>query len=100
MRRIVLDCETSGFDPRVAGIIEVGGVVFENGAEVAQFSEICRPHESCLIGPHVDDALAVSGITRAMIAEARSSDVVREEFGLWLYGWGHNATMHAFNVAF
>jgi DNA polymerase III epsilon subunit-like protein len=100
MRRITLDVESTGFDPSVAGIVEVGGVVFENGAEVAQFSELCRPHESCLVGPKVDEALAVSGITRAEIAAARSSDVVREELSRWLTKWHSDDKLHSFNVAF
>lgn len=100
MRRITLDVESTGFDSNVAGIVEVAGVVFENGAEVAQFSSICRPHESCLVGPKVDEALAFSGITRAEIAAARSSDVVREELAYWLATWGQEATLHAYNVEF
>ena len=100
MRRITLDCETTGFDPRVAGIIEVGGVCFENGQEISSFESLCRPHEICMCGPKVDQALAVSGITRAEIAAARSSDVVREELAGWFAGWAYGATIHAFNVSF
>jgi DNA polymerase III epsilon subunit-like protein len=95
-----LDVESTGFDPNVAGIVEVGGVVFENGAEVAQFSELCRPHESCLVGPKVDEALAFSGITRAEIAAARSADVVSVDFGTWLQRWISDDKPHSFNVGF
>jgi len=100
MRRITIDCETSGFDAKCAGIVEVGAVVFDNGMEVAQFSEICRPHESCLVGPSVDKALSFSGITRGEILAARLSTVVSEAFGAWLRTWADGDKLHAYNVEF
>jgi len=100
MRRITLDTETTGFDPNVAGIIEVGGVVFEDGAEVAQFSELCRPHESCLVGPKVDEALAFSGITREQLLKATPSAVVSQRLGEWLQRWIDGEKLHAYNVQF
>jgi DNA polymerase III epsilon subunit-like protein len=100
VRRITIDCETTGFDPKCAGIVEVGAVCFENGMEVAQFSEICRPHESCLVGPKVDEALKFSGITRGEILAARPSSEVSTAFVVWLGAYIGEDKLHAYNVEF
>lgn len=98
--RITIDVETSGFDSKTCGIIEVGAVCFENGVEVAQFSELVNPGEGLLSGAKVDDALTYSGITRAQIAAARSTDAVRADLFAWLGVMRPTEGLHAFNVQF
>ena len=92
---VVLDVETTGLNTRSDEIIEIGAVRIENGAEVAEFSELINPGR-----PVPDRVVEITGITSAMLRDKRSLMEVMPEFAKFCEGAvlvAHNA---GFDMAF
>lgn len=72
---VAVDLETTGCQPGRNSIIELGAVRVSQGAVVAVFSELVKPHDA--IPPAVE---ALTGITPAMVQDAGDLDEVMERF--------------------
>ncbi len=92
---VVLDVETTGLNTRSDEIIEIGAVRIENGAEVAEFSELIDPGR-----PVPEKVVEITGITTAMLRGKRTLMQVMPQFAKFCEGAvlvAHNA---AFDTAF
>ena len=86
---VVLDVETTGLNTHTDEIIEIGAVRFENGVEVAEFSELINPGR-----PLPDKIVEITGITTAMLRDKRTLKEVMPEFAEFCKGAvlvAHNA---------
>ena len=88
---VVLDVETTGLNTRTDEIIEIGAVRFENGVEVAEFSELINPGR-----PVPDKVVEITGITSAMLRDKRALMTVMPEFAAFCEG----AVLVAHNASF
>ena len=92
---VVLDVETTGLNTRADRIIEIGAVRVEQGAEVAEFSELIDP--GCDVPERVTE---LTGITAAMLRGKRTIAEALPDFARFCAGAvlvAHNA---AFDTAF
>ncbi len=92
---VVLDVETTGLNTYTDEIIEIGAVRFENGVEVAEFSELIDPRR-----PLPDKIVEITGITSAMLRGKRTLREAMPDFAKFCEGAvlvAHNA---AFDLAF
>lgn len=88
---IVLDLETTGFDPDFSEIIEVGALKVSNGKVIDEFSSLVKPEEE------IDEFITkLTGITNAMVADAPAYDVVLKD----LYDFIGNDLIVGFNTSF
>jgi DNA polymerase III epsilon subunit family exonuclease len=96
MRVVVLDLETTGLDPRVDRILEVGMVALECGCKVAEFEVLVDPGV-----PLRASNVAIHGITADMVRGAPRLAQVLDRIEAFLDGdplvVGHSV---AFDVAF
>lgn len=72
---VVVDIETTGFNPQTEELLEIGAVRIEGGRVVGEFSELVRPNKK--IPPRI---IELTGITEAMVAEARGPGDILPEF--------------------
>lgn len=72
---VAIDLETTGADPYKDRIIEVGALIIENGMPVGEFSELINPDM-----PLSPGIIKLTGITPAMLKEARDPASVLEDF--------------------
>ncbi|MGX8714479.1 MAG: PolC-type DNA polymerase III, partial [Lachnospiraceae bacterium] len=94
-RFVVFDLETTGLNNNVHKIIEIGAVKVENGEIVDRYSVFVNPQE-----PISFEVEQLTSINDAMVADARTIDVILPEFLEFCKGCalvGHNA---AFDVNF
>ena len=70
-----IDLETTGPDPYKDRIIEVGGLLLEEGRPAREFSELINPGR-----PFSPGIIKLTGITPAMVGEARDQTSVLEDF--------------------
>ena len=92
---VVLDVETTGLNTFTDEIIEIGAVRFENGVEVAEFSELINPGR-----PLPDKIVEITGITSAMLRDQRTLKEAMPDFARFCQGAvlvAHNAS---FDLAF
>ena len=92
---VVLDVETTGLNTARDEIIEIGAVRFENGEEVAEFSELIDPGI-----PIPEKITEITGISTSMVAgKPKLQDVIGRfwEFAKDAVVVAHNA---AFDTAF
>ncbi len=92
---VVLDVETTGLNTFTDEIIEIGAVRFENGVEVAEFSELIDPRR-----PLPDKIVEITGITSAMLRGRRTLREAMPDFAKFCEGAvlvAHNAS---FDLAF
>lgn len=78
-RYIAFDTETTGLNPRMDRIIELGAVLFENGKCVKRFQTLVNP--GVVIPARVT---AVNNITNSMIKDAPTEEVVYSELADFL----------------
>lgn len=78
-RYIAFDTETTGLNPRMDRIIELGVVLFENGKCVKRFQTLVNP--GVVIPARVT---AVNNITNSMIKDAPTEEVVYSELAEFL----------------
>ncbi|MCL2001658.1 MAG: exonuclease domain-containing protein, partial [Planctomycetes bacterium] len=72
---VAIDLETTGADPYKDRIIEVAALIVENGIPVGKFSELINPGQ-----PLTPGIIKLTGITPAMLDNARDQAAVLEEF--------------------
>lgn len=92
---VVLDVETTGLNTATDDIIEIGAVRFENGVEVAEFSELINPNR-----PLPEKIVEITGITSAMLQGQRTLKEAMPDFAKFCEGAvlvAHNAS---FDMAF
>ncbi|MBQ4046150.1 MAG: PHP domain-containing protein, partial [Lachnospiraceae bacterium] len=92
---VVFDLETTGLNNNVHKIIEIGAVKVENGEIVDRYSVFVNPQE-----PISFEVEQLTSINDAMVADAKTIDVILPEFLEFCKGCalvGHNA---AFDVNF
>lgn len=96
MRVVVLDLETTGVDPRVDRILEVGMVCLVDGEKAAEYQILVDPGV-----PLRPSNVAIHGITGDMVRGAPRLDEVLEDILAFMgedpYVVGHNV---AFDIAF
>ena len=88
---VVLDFETTGLSPGAGDrAIEIGAVRIEDGTVTARFQELMNP------GQRVNSFIeSYTGITNAMLANARPCDQVMRDFSEFIAGYNmvaHNAS--------
>jgi DNA polymerase-3 subunit epsilon len=86
----VIDFETTGFDENVDRVVEVGVVCFERGEVSAKHNWLIQPGMAI-----PESAMAVHGITDAMVADAPRFEAVAEALSAALVGHlpvAYNAT--------
>ena len=92
----VFDTETTGLDPGVEYLTEIGAVIIRNGEVVEEFDTFVKPGKP--ITPKITE---LTGITNEMVADAPSEKEALEAF-LAFAGdrilVGHN--VHAFDMRF
>ena len=72
---VVIDIETTGFDPRTQEIIELSAVKVRNDAVVDQFTTLCRPKA------RITSAVTrINRITNDMVKDAPKIDEVLESY--------------------
>lgn len=76
-KRIYLDTETTGLDPKKNAIIELAAIIEIDGKEVHNFSWNIKPTKGKIIDP---DALVVTGITKEQIDTFQSSKAIYNQF--------------------
>ncbi|NLG25969.1 MAG: PolC-type DNA polymerase III, partial [Clostridiales bacterium] len=88
---VVLDVETTGLNPALDQIIEIGAVRFEKGVEVAEFSQLIHPQR-----PIPPDSTKIHHITDAMV---RGMPAIGEVIGRFA-DFCRGAVLVAHNAAF
>ena len=86
---VVLDVETTGLNTHTDEIIEIGAVRFENGVEVAEFSELINPGR-----PLPEKIVEITGITPGMLRGQRTLKEAMPDFAKFCEGAvlvAHNA---------
>lgn len=76
---IALDLETTGADPYSDEIIEIGAAVYEDGCVIDTFDELVATGRTLRPG-----IISLTGITPAMLADARPRETVLDDFLAWL----------------
>ena len=92
----VFDTETTGLDPNVEYLTEIGGVIVKNGEVVEEFDTFVKPGK--LITPKITE---LTGITNEMVADAPSEAEALQAFLDFAGGRilvAHNA--HSFDIRF
>ena len=92
----VFDTETTGLDPGVEYLTEIGAVIVRNGEVVEEFDTFVKPGK--LITPKITE---LTGITNEMVADAPGEKEALEAFLRFADGRilvAHNA--HAFDIRF
>ena len=92
----VFDTETTGLDPGVEYLTEIGAVIVRNGEVVEEFDTFVKPGKS--ITPKITE---LTGITNEMVADAPGEKEALEAFLRFADGRilvAHNA--HAFDIRF
>lgn len=94
-RLVIFDFETTGLDFQRDQIIEIGGLLTENGRIVDEFSSLIKPDQ-----PLSETIVKITGITDAMLKDKPSIDQVLPDFLKFIEGSilvAHNAE---FDMAF
>ncbi len=71
----VVDIETTGLNPAMEEIIEIGAIKVRNGMETERFSELIKPEGT--ISPFITQ---LTGISNEMVKNARNLKEVLEDF--------------------
>ncbi len=79
---LIIDVETTGFDPTRNACIEIGAVLLDELLNPAdEFSSLIAPWPGAEISP---ESLAVSGISVDQLRSAQTVDAVISRFDAWL----------------
>lgn len=77
----VIDIETTGLSSDFDSIIEVSGILFENGQEVAHYTSLIKPDAVYEDGSYIDEFIEeLTGITNKMLSSAPDPKTVLQEF--------------------
>jgi len=88
---VVFDIETTGLDPKLEKIVEIGAVKIKNGIFTETFSSLINPQR-----PIPPEATAVHGITNEDVKEKPTIDLVLPDF----YKFVKDSTLVAHNLPF
>ena len=80
---VVFDLETTGLDPEVDRIIEVGAIKLKNMQPVAEFSTLVQPEMEL-----TDEIIKITGITQAMLEGQPKIDTVLPQFLDFMHAQG------------
>lgn len=86
---VVFDLETTGLDPEMCEIIELGAVKIEKGEITQRFSSFAKPKFE--IPEQIQD---LTGITNEMVASAPNIEDVIYDF----YEWSKGCTISGYNI--
>jgi len=86
---VVFDLETTGLDPEIDQIIELGAVKIEDGNIVEKFSTFVKPTV-----PIPFEVVRLTGIDEQMVENAPPVELVIKEF----YEWTKGATLSGHNI--
>ncbi len=92
----VFDTETTGLDPNVEYLTEIGGVIVKNGEVVEEFDTFVKPGK-----PITPKIIELTGITNEMVADAPGEAEALQAFLNFAAGRilvAHNA--HSFDIRF
>jgi DNA polymerase-3 subunit epsilon len=92
---VIVDVETTGWEPGQASITEIGAVRFGPGQPAAEFSSLINPG-----GPIPADIVALTGITDAMVSHAPPAGAVLPGFLAFARGCVLTAHNAPFDVGF
>lgn len=102
--QMVVDTETTGLDPRLDGIVQVGLAYRDpSSGSVQTWGEICHPGEAHLAGTRWVEAFRINGMTIEKVKAARPSVDVAKTLRATLLDISarHGSIqLHAFNVEF
>ena len=77
----VIDIETTGLSPDFDSIIEVSGIKYDHGKQIAEFSSLIKPEETYDDGTYIDSFIEkLTGITNEMLSTAPAPLGVLPEF--------------------
>jgi len=92
---VSVDLETTGLDPRLHEIIEIGAVKVENGRVTAEFSELVKPRR-----PIPDAITCLTGIGDGDVGNAGTIDEIMPSFLDFIRGYRLLGQNVGFDVAF
>jgi len=87
---VILDLETTGFNPENSSIIEIAGIKYQGGIVVDKFHSLVRPDEGFI----PDNISKLTGITNALVIDQPKIDKVFPSFKKFIEGTiivAHNA---------
>lgn len=77
----LIDIETTGLSPDYDSIIEVSGIKYESGTEIARYSSLVKPNQVYEDGSYIDEFIEeLTGITNKMLSSAPDTKTVLYEF--------------------
>ncbi len=76
IKRLFIDVETTGLDPKLNGIRQISGIIEIDGKEVERFDFKVRPFKNDIIE---QSALDISGVTKADLMTYDPADIVQSE---------------------
>lgn len=77
----VIDIETTGLSPDFDSIIEVSGIKYDHGKQIAEFSSLIKPEETYDDGTYIDSFIEkLTGITNEMLSTAPAPLGVLKKF--------------------
>lgn len=77
----VIDIETTGLSPDFDSIIEISGILFENGQEFSRYTSLVKPDSVYDDGSYIDEFIEnLTGITNEMLSSAPDTQAVLREF--------------------
>lgn len=97
MRQIIFDTETTGLDPKVDRIIEIGGIELDNHFTTGRHFHVYINPGDRKVHP---DALAVHGITDAFLADKPVFAAIVDEFLAFIEGADLVAHNAMFDIGF
>jgi DNA polymerase-3 subunit epsilon len=92
---VIVDVETTGWEPGQAAITEIGAVRIGPGKPAAEFSSLINPG-----GPIPADIVALTGITDAMVSQAPPAAAVLPGFLAFARGGVLTAHNAPFDIGF
>lgn len=87
---VVFDIETTGLDPEIDEIAELGAVKIEHGEITEKFSSFVKPNVKIPL-----EVEKLTGISNEMVAFAPKAEDVIEDF----YNWSKNCILSGHNIA-
>lgn len=99
---LIIDAETTGLDPRTAGIIELAAILLDDGREVGSFSRLCWPGYQFISRAEHWQAMQVSGISGALLLDQPPVAEVARDFVAWMIRQADELPMHvtSYNAPF
>ncbi len=86
---VVFDIETTGLDPDICEITEIGAVKISHGEIIEQFSSLVKPNSSIPL-----EVQNLTNITNEMVADAPKIESVIRDF----YNWTNGCILSGYNV--